>query len=156
MCLLNVKHLYTIWWIAWVPMSIKQNKFVSSNRMTDFANRIFLMRVKSVCHLHFWFLIKPCHQPWSILCNHHHNGYPTPFPHSLLLGFFEISCRLTYYLLNCVPSPVAVNRPPKDIQCQCQTTTKVLWLTNSYPVVWKDTQWLSIRWDTLPCYLSPQ
>lgn len=53
--------------------SIKQNKFVSSNRMTDFANRICLMRVKSDCHLHFWFLIKPCHQPWSILCNH-------PFP----------------------------------------------------------------------------
>ena len=31
--------------------------------MTDFAHRICLMRVKSDCHLHFWFLIKSCHQP---------------------------------------------------------------------------------------------
>lgn len=30
-----------------------------------FRYRICLMRVKSDCHLHFWFLIKPCHQPLS-------------------------------------------------------------------------------------------
>lgn len=139
--------------------------------MTDFANRIFLMRVKSVCHLHFWFLIKPFHQPWSILCNHHHHPivttmdipprpsltyYPSKSAPSSSLISSHLEGKLssvTYNLLTYLRTFSCCLQPPKDIQCQCQTTTKVLWMTNSYPVVWKDIQWLWIRWDALPCFL---
>lgn len=112
------------------PILTRQNKFVSSNRMTDSADRICLMRVKSVCHLHLWFLIKPSH--------HHLVVVPTAAA--------------------AVPLPLPPSRTETHStfpRTRKEKKTKNWRIRSRPPLVWKDFQWLSIRSDALPIISCP-